>query len=73
MVCAPFQGSVHEWMSEARGLAAAGSFEKMCLFADTECFRPLWAAWRQSQRMLDDRVTAQTEEFKRMVTYSVSL
>lgn len=48
MVCAPFQGSVHEWMSEARGLAAAGSFEKMCLFADTECFRPLWAAWRKS-------------------------
>ena len=28
MVCAPFQGSVHEWMSEARGLAAAGIFEK---------------------------------------------
>ena len=25
MVCAPFQGSVHEWMSEARGLAAAGN------------------------------------------------
>lgn len=28
MACAPFQGSVHEWMSEARGLAAAGIFLK---------------------------------------------
>lgn len=28
MACAPLQGRVPEWMSEARGFAAAGTFEK---------------------------------------------